>query len=259
MGQGYTNLVTTINATDYTPNGQSLSSLGTTIPLERGADSDQFFLTFERLGSNVNVYTEPAVPAPATPADTGPSSQIGLRTFEEISATMSALTGVPRSNGNVTTTYDTVRQQLPSSEDINGFLSSHQVAVSQLAIEYCSELVNDATLRSSFFPSFNFNANASTILDPEWESLVVQPIVNTFLGQSIATQPDATAVTTELMLLITDTRDLKPYDNTGTSNPDGVQDGLAKSCGGSCPDDRDETIVKAACSSVLGSAALLLQ
>jgi hypothetical protein len=247
MGQCYTHLVTTINDAEYTPNGQSLSNLGTTIPMERGADTDQFFLTFERLGSNVNAYTEPAVPVPATPADTGPSSQIGLRTFDELNASMSSLTGVPTSNANVAATYATIRQQLPSAADINGFLSSHQVAVSQLAIEYCSELVDDAALSAAFFPDFNFAANASSVADLTWQTDVIGPIVSNFLGQNIATQPLATDVTTELVALVTNTTDV----NRPT--------GLAR-CGVLCDSTaRTAVVTKATCASVLGSAALLLQ
>jgi hypothetical protein len=258
MGQGYTELVTTINDTDYTPNGQSLSNIGTTIPLEKGADSDQFFLTFERLGSHANVYTEPAIPLSATNTDSEPVSRVGLRTFEEIDASMSSLTGVPRTNSAVSDTYETVKQQLPSVENINGFLSSHQVAVSQLAIEYCSELVDDATLRSSLFPDFDFSVNANSIADATWQSQVVDPIIDSFLGQNVGTQPLPADVRSELMLLLTDTADNKPYDNTGTANPDGIPDGLAR-CGGPCSADRTTIVTKAACASVLGSAVLLLQ
>ena len=246
MGQAYTELVTTINDSEYTANGQSLSSIGTTIPLEKGAATDQFFLTFERLGSHTNVYTEPAVPLPAVPADSDPASRVGLRTFEEISASMSALTGVPRTNSAVDATYQVIKQQLPSSETINGFLSSHQVGVSQLAIEYCSEMVDDATLRSGFFPGFNFTADANSIPDATWETGVVDPIINNFLGQNIATQPLPADVRLELMILLTNTTD----SNRPT--------GLAR-CGTSCSADRALVVTKAACASVLGSAAVLLQ
>jgi hypothetical protein len=247
IGQGYSNLSTTIKDADYTSNGQSLSNQGTTIPLEKGADSDQFFLTFERLGDNLNVYTEPAFPLPATPADTDqPSSRIGLRTFEEIDASMSELTGVARSNSAVRDTYNMVKQQLPSSENISGFLSSHQVGVSQLAIEYCSELVDDASLRASFFPDFDFSANANDIADTTWESQVVNPIIDNLLGQNIGTQPLPEDVRTELMTLLTNTTD--------SERPDG----LAR-CGTACDENRTYVATKAACASVLGSAALLLQ
>ena len=246
MGQAYSKLVTTINDSEYTPNGQRLSNIGTTIPLEKGAADDQFFLTFERLGSHTNVYTEPAVPLPAVPADSDPASRVGLRTFEEISASMSALTGVPRTNSAVDTTYQVIKQQLPSSEIISGFLSSHQVGVSQLAIEYCSEMVDDAGLRSGFFPGFDFSATASAIPDATWETGIIDPIINNFLGQNLTTQPLPADVRSELMILLTNTTDVdRPT-------------GLAR-CGASCSADRTYVVTKAACASVLGSAAVILQ
>jgi hypothetical protein len=246
MGQAYAKLATTLNDTEYTPNGQTLSRIGTTIPLEKGSDNDQFFLTFERLGSNENVYTEPAIPLPAEPANSDPSSRVGLRTFEEINASMSALTGIPRTNSAVEATYSVIRQQLPSVETINGFLSSHQVAVSQLAIEYCSEMVDDSSARSSFFPDFDFSAYANDVPDATWQADVVNPIINNFLGQNITTQPAAADVRSELMMLLTNTTD--------SDRPTG----LAR-CGTSCASDRTYIVTKAACASVLGSAALLLQ
>ena len=246
MGQAYTRLVTTLNDSEYTPNGQSLSSIGTTIPLEKGAEFDQFFLTFERLGSHQNVYTEPAVPLPAVPADRDPASRVGLRTFEEINASMAILTGIPRTNSAVDATYTVIKQQLPSSELINGFLSSHQVAVSQLAIEYCSEMVDDPALRTGFFPGFDFTAYANDIPDATWQTGVVDPIINNFMGQNISTQPVPADVRSELMTLLTNTTDSnRPH-------------GLAR-CGSSCAADRTYVVTKAACASVLGSAATLLQ
>ena len=64
---------------------------------------------------------------------------------------MAAVTGVSTTNANIKSTYDTIKQQLPAVENIRGFLSAHQVAVAQLAIDYCNELVEDPTLRGSFF------------------------------------------------------------------------------------------------------------
>lgn len=240
VGQAYARLATTINDSEYTTNGQLLSTMATTIPSEKGSDSDEFFLTFERLGSHTNVYTEPAVLPPAEPADGEPVSEIGLRTFDEINATMASLTGVSPSLESVLTTYTTIRQQLPSSEDINGFLSSHQVAVSQLAIEYCSSLVDDTTLRAAMFPGFDFNTNANDIQSATWQSQVVAPLMSQFMGEQLSTQPAPSLVEGELMNLL-----------TGSV-------GLAR-CSGTCEADRTEKATKAACASLLGSAVVLLQ
>ncbi len=240
IGQSYARLDTSLNATEYSQNGQLLSRIATVIPSEKGAQSDQFFLTFERLGDQTHVFTEPAPLPVATPADAEPRSKVGLRTFDEINASMAELTGVNQTLEAVQTTFTTIRQQLPSSEDVNGFLSSHQVAVSQLAIEYCSALVDDTSLRASFFPGFSFTTNANDISNATWQSQVVAPLISRFLGENLATQPDPALVENELMNLL-----------TGSV-------GLAR-CSGQCATDRTEKATKAACASLLGSAVVLLQ
>ncbi len=240
IGQSYARLDTTLNAAEYSQNGQLLSRIATVIPSEKGALSDQFFLTFERLGAQTHVFTEPTPLPAATPADGEPRSEVGLRTFDEINASMAELTGVSQTLQTVQTTFTTIRQQLPSSEDVTGFLSSHQVAVSQLAIEYCSALVDDTTLRASFFPGFNFTTNANDIPSSTWQSQVVAPLMSRFMGENLASQPVPSQVEGELMNLL-----------TGSA-------GLAR-CSGQCATDRTEKATKAACASLLGSAVVLLQ
>ena len=233
VGQAYRNVNTTVTDASYTPNGQVLSNVGTIIAIENGADADEFFLTFERLGDQQNVVVEAVPPPPAAGADLDPASDIGLRTFDEINASMSVITGVPTTDSNVQATFDTIKQQLPTVENVEGFLSSHQVAVSQLAIEYCNALVSDTSLRSSYFPAVNFSSPANTQTDA-----IIDPLLASALGNSVNSQPDPTAVKSELQNLINN---------------------LVNSCGGSCPADRTETVVKAVCSAVIGSAAVLLQ
>jgi hypothetical protein len=240
IGQAYARLDTTINSSDYTANGQLLSNIGTTIASEKGAENDQFFLTFERLGSQTNVYTEPEILPSGAVADSEPQSTIGLRTFDEINASMSSLTGVSQTLSSVQTTYATIKQQLPSSEEISGFLSSHQVAVSQLAIEYCSAMVDDSSLRGDFFPGFDFNINANDIPASTWQDQIVAPLMSRFMGENLTTQPDPAMVESELMTLL-----------TGSV-------GLAR-CSGQCAADRTAKATMAACASLLGSAVVLLQ
>ncbi len=238
VGQAYRNLDLSLNATDYVPGaGQPLSALGTVIGLEKGPDSDEFFLSFERLGSSTNVVTEPTPLAPA-PVDGAPRPDIGLKVFDEINATMAAVTGVPATTPAVRSTYALVRQQLPVVEDIETFVSAQQVGISQLAIEYCSALVDDPARRAGYFPSFDFSAPAAQAFDtPAERDLVLVPLVSGVMGQNLASQPDEANVRLELDNLI----------NTLTA------------CGAGCAPDRTETVVKAVCSSVLGSAVMLIQ
>lgn len=259
-GQAWVNLDTTIGGTDYDPAGQRLSRLGTIIGLDRGQSQDEFFLSFARLGDNEHVYTTPvSPPEPLQPAAEQP--EIGLRTFDEINAGMSALTGVPHTRDNIADTFNRIRQQLPSKENPGGFVTSHQVGVAQLAIEYCNELV-EAEINNDggvpvFFSGLDYNQNADSLSDAQWQNLVIQPLVARMVSTGDApgedSQPAVADVEAELANLLLSTDDIKPVDS-----PNGVPDGLAR-CGGSCPPEQTAVATKAACAATLGSATLLLQ
>lgn len=238
-GQTYANMDTAISSAIYSAaTGQSLSGLGAVVPLEKGPASDEFFLTFEVLGPNTNVRTEPTPLIPAPPPDGTPAPALGLRVFNEINATMSQMTTVSTQHPDVQTTYTTVEQQLPTVENIEAFLSAHQVAVSQLAIEYCNALVEDNGLRSSYWPGVNFGASAVDAFDTTAErDLVLDPLLDRVLNTGVGTQPAAVNVKGELNNLI---------------------DRLT-ACGGSCAADRTEIVVKSVCAGAVGSAAMLLQ
>jgi hypothetical protein len=240
VGQAYVNLDTTIGAS-----GQALHDVGTIIALNRGPEGDEFFLTFERLGSQSDVRTEPAPLVPPPPADGTPKPDIGLRLFDEINATMAQATGVDPQLAAVRDTYRTIRQQLPVAEDIEGFLSAHQVAVAQLAIEYCNALVDDTTLRQGVFAGFDFGQSAAAAFDTTAErDRILDPLLLRVMNSdplagdgNMASQPTPAQSKTELNTLI---------------------DRLT-ACGGSCAADRTPVVVKATCAAALGSAGMLLQ
>jgi hypothetical protein len=144
--------------------GQLLANVGTVIALEKGPTEDEFFLSFEQIGANTRTYVEPPPPAPETPADADPQPRFGLRTFDEMNAAMSDITRVPVTNASVSQTFNQIRQSLPAVESLATFVPSHQSAIAQLAIEYCNALVEDASLRTSFFPGLDLNANVFSSL-----------------------------------------------------------------------------------------------
>ena len=239
VGQAYVPMDVMVNDSNYAPStGQPLGGIGTVVALEKGPANDQFFLTFERIAANSHTVIEPPLAPPAAPVDLPPQSQVGLRQFEEISASMSAMTTVPTTQTEVKSTYDLVKQALPQNESVEGFLSAQQVGIAQLAIEYCNALVEDSTLRSAYFPGVNFSGSASALFGTGGaRDQVFNPLLDRMLGVSVGTQPDRAAVRGEL-------------------------DSLAaklSSCGGSCAADRSKTIAKASCGAVLGSAVTLLQ
>ena len=236
VGQAYAPLDVTVTDANYTAGvGQLLSPVGTVIALEKGPDSDLFFLSFDRIGSKTHVRTPPAAPTPATPDDKPEASQYGVRTFAEVNAAMSAVTGVSVGDANVDATYQLVIQQLPGVPSAESFVASHQVGIAQMAIQYCDSLV-ESSQAASYFPGLSLSAAPATAFADT--SKLINPLLTHGVGVNLATQPAWSDVTTELDSLVAT---------------------LTASCGGSCPATRTKTITKAACAAVLGSGALLIK
>jgi hypothetical protein len=269
VGQAYTHIDTTINSTDYdSSSGQQLSRIGTIIALEKGADSDEFFLTFEQLGSNSNVRTAEVCgvtkTCTTTPVDGDPASDIGLRSFEEIYASMAAMTGVDPYLAQFSAVKDTyyddtlqkgVKQQMPTVENINGFLAAHQMAVAQLAIQFCDALVEDSTLRGNFFGSFSFDQNVATAFgsgDSSQKNQIVNALYDKMMGY-----PDAGSVTLSDMPTRAEVK--AELIGPAATNANNLFDRLTASCPTGCDASRTRAVVKAMCTSTLGSAAMLLQ
>ena len=236
VGQAYATLDVSINDFDYEWEGrQPLASLGTVIALERGPEQDEFFLSFDRIGGSSNVVTEPVPVAPPPPPDQPRDPAVGIRDFAAINATMSRVTGVPHTHSEVAATFERVRQALPVQSNLGGFVSSQQMAITQLAIQYCDALVDDPDLRAAFWPGFDWGASLSAAFSER--SLAIDPLIDRIVGIDLMTQPDRAVLTGELDSLI---------------------DQLS-ACGATCEPDRVNRIMKGICAAVLGSAAMLVK
>jgi hypothetical protein len=239
--QSYSNLDESLDGTQFGPLGQPLSDLGAVIPLERGPADDEFFLTFDQLGSASFVRTDDP-PLVITESDLPPAQRLGVRTFDEINATMSTVTGVSPEDTSVDMVFQSLRQSMPAIEAPVAFLSSHQVAIAQLAIEYCNALVEDRGTISAaaYFPGFNFGAAPATAFANR--DALINPLIDNMMGIAIQTQPDFVTVRDEL-----------GYANALGGYPGDLIDRLI--AGGT--DTR--SIAKGTCAAVLGSAVTLVQ
>jgi hypothetical protein len=198
VGQAYIPLNATVTAANYTPQGEVLSNIGTVVGLQNGPLSDQFFLTFDQLGSQTHVVVEPTPTAP--PPAPGPvAADIGVRTFAQVNSTLSTLTGVPTTNAAVGATYAAVQQQLPANPTLEGFSSANQVGIAQLAIQYCNVAVNTPALQSQLFGTALSATQFTT--QPGVDS-VTNALAAKLLGTGLKSQPSATTVTSELSSLI---------------------------------------------------------
>jgi uncharacterized protein len=234
VGQAYRLLDVTVSDANYSPEtGQILSTIGTIVGLERGPASDEFFLCFDQIGARSQVCSQFAS---AIPPDLGPGvprpSDIGVRTFDAINASMAVMTGVDPNTPAVRETFISVRQSLPAVTDINAFLSSHQTSIAQLAIKYCKALVDDTAKRAQYFKDLDWKADITT-----QRNALINPLLENVIGDA-GTEP-VVAAQTYLNQLVTD---LCP----GTT------------CS-SDPTTRTPIVATAVCGAAVGNAAMLVR
>lgn len=139
-------------------------------------------------------------------------------------------------HSDIKTLFETVKQQLPTKENIQGFLSSQQMGITQLAIKYCSALVENTQKRDAFFPNIDFTQNPNTAFSDT--SVLIGPLANKLLGQNTsASQPQQSDISGHIETLIN----------------------KLNTCPTRCNSERTQSIVKASCAAVLGSATTLIQ
>lgn len=248
-GQAYLNMDMTIST-----NGQSLSPIGTTVALQGGPDTDEFYLIFEALGTESRTYAQPTYP-PRTVSNLPAASDIGLKTFDEINTTFSAMLGISTQTGNIPAVYNLVKQQLPSSEDVKTFVTAHNIGATQLAMEYCNQLVTQEVASPNIFSSAVLNQNATA--DP---SGYIDPILALANGSGMDTQMDVGTFATGGT--VPDANPTGP-DTTFTTKSELVYlvNKLNSCIPGTCSDDATQTreLIKAVCTATLSSANSIIQ
>ncbi len=276
-GQSYAYMDATIDSSYNPVDGQLLSPKGAVIALEKGADSDEFFLTFEFLAGSSNAFNDPMPTPPPPPADAPAVSDIGVRTFDEINESIARLTGIPVTNPAVDALYQQYKQQLPTVETIDAFLSSHQMAIAQLALTSCSERVeldrNLAPANRVMFTNVDFTESAQTAFDtPAKRSAVIDPVLTAVLGQGLDSQPDQLEISDALGASTAQTLDSGVTTYSYNSLIDEMVvcpvQGVDPHYNPDFPCDlntdiytaeRTAQIAKAVCAAAVGSAAMLIQ
>jgi hypothetical protein len=243
-GQTYAPLSKMVGSAYTASAGERLVNEGAVIGLEMGVDSDLFFLSFEHIGTHNAPRPDPATPTAPTPVDLPPESDVGLKTFDELNATLSQITGVPQTNARVVATYDLVKQALPAVEKFGTFGPAQQTALAQLAIQYCNQMVDTPALRTAFFgntlnPSATGTATFGTAGTPNIgnRDLVITALLTKGVNTGLEWSPDDSVITAELDNLI----------NRLVSGPTG---NTANGTG---------TVMKATCGALLGSGTTLIQ
>ena len=248
VGQAFANVDTTITSALYSPlTGFPIARLGTVVPLVNGPLDDEFFLTFERIGGNSSLRPPPVVPTAPTPVNLPEMSKIGVRTFDEINATLATLTGVSALDTSVHSTFDRVRQSMPAIPTLEAVLASHQVAIAQLAIEYCNAAIETTSVRNALWGGSIAWTTPPSLQPGGWELALADPLLDRLVGLTpLATQPDRALIESEITQLV-----------HGRSPADPSRPGLATT--NANDPTRTAIIAKSVCSSILGSAAMLVK
>ena len=138
-------------------------------------------------------------------------------------------------------------------ENLNTFLSSHQVAIAQLAIQYCDAMIGTAgspgANLATLFPAFDWNDNSEFSNNRD---AFVNPLIDRIMGTNIGSQPVRAEVYTELASYQDPTPAVNA-DGESEDRPDNLVDRLI--AGGS--DTR--SIGKGVCAAMLGNAVTLVQ
>jgi hypothetical protein len=174
------------------------------------------------------------------PVDRPAEADVGLRTFDELNATLAQITGVSPNNPSVVSTYTLVKQALPSIEKLGAFGPAQQTGLAQLAIQYCSQMVDNTPLRTAFFidapnpasPGSAFGASGSAAREG-----LIGDLLTKGKNTGLEWDPDDSIIHDELDSLI----------NKLLAGPTGSKSGGAG------------TVMKATCGAVLGSGTTLIQ
>ena len=180
---------------------QRLSRIGTLIPQEKGLNEDQFFVYFNEIGDRTYTPAPPVFTLQDPAFNDEEQSDIGLKNFGEINASLAALTGISEAddrlvNSDLVPLFEVVQQQMPSSENISGFVSANHMGVAQLAFKYCDALVDDRGNSVVDFGGFNFGeARATAFNSNAKKDLIIAPLLANLLADDSANhapdQPEA--------------------------------------------------------------------
>jgi hypothetical protein len=190
------------------------------------------------------VCSQDAIAVAPPDVDLAAQPEIGIKNFEDLNASMAAVTGISPTTASVKTTYDTVKQALPTAEAIEGFSSSQQSAITQLAVAYCNALATDSGRRAAYFPGFNFGEASGTAFNSAAKrDQIIVPLYTRAVGQNLGSQPPLT--------------DSDPNAVSVSEELNNLIDTLTTCSGAGCANT--QTVVTAVCAATLGSAVTTVQ
>lgn len=126
--------------------------------------------------------------------------QIGLKNFEQIHYTFSELTEIPVTTAAVSNTYNAVEATLPTENEVKVLNSSHQVAITRLAAEYCNQLATNNTFQARRDVIFGAGVLTQTPAAVNRQNVIIR-ITDAFWGVGIIEASELADAREELLIL----------------------------------------------------------
>src|SRR5262249_49173565 len=132
----------------------------------------------------------------------------GVRDYARIRESMAAVTGVNPLFPPIDAVFNSVEQQLPSTFDVRSFVSSQQVGIAKLALEFCDAVVENASLRTTYFGNFPFTTEPVAVFglaatpNTVNRTQIADALYNQMLGTGLTVQPSLTDTRADLSDLV---------------------------------------------------------
>lgn len=129
----------------------------------------------------INIPTDALLPQDVNAPD------VGVKDFERIFITMSALTGVPSTNATIRNNYNNFyRTQLPTNARLESYQESQMLSTLKLGTEFCNVLLNNGTLRAAIWPAAQFNFGSGTLFNnAQTKDQFIIRLMNNFWGEGV--------------------------------------------------------------------------
>ena len=178
IGQSFAGIDTVVDQLNA-DGGFLLSTQGTTILTDQGAEIDQFTLAFDHIGDKVFDRATVSIPQLQYRDDGSVSRISGIKIADHLHNTFSAALGVNKKNPVVAKAFQAVKDSLPVTTTIAATKSIHQIIIANMAYTYCEAMVNDTAARARFFTRFNpastLNADNTSALFADVYQNVIAP------------------------------------------------------------------------------------
>ena len=123
--------------------------------------------------------------------------EVGLKNFEQIHYTFSALTGIPVTTTAVNNTYNSVEPTLPGENDVKVLQSTNQVSISRLAAEYCNQLITNGAFAVDRDRVFGAGIFTQLPANVDERAMIVE-LTDAFWGEGVVEAAELDAARIEL-------------------------------------------------------------